>query len=114
MVSPAQANIIQRITDEIETERQRQIYEEGYTPNHDFAEHCDNELIIAAAGYCQVAINIDLFIDENGEPRGMYPIFWPMSPNPWPLKPQSKRRSLIKAAALIVAEIERMDAMKGK
>jgi hypothetical protein len=91
--------------DEIAAERRRQIDAEGWTPEHD-DEHSDRELAAAAAAYAYAAgvddQERDVFIGGRIVPRR-----WPWSLDWW--KPSTRRRDLIKAAALIVAEIERLD-----
>jgi hypothetical protein len=64
---------------------------EGWTVEHD-DEHTEGELAMAAA--CYAANN-----------TSMWPPTWDFS---W-WKPKDRRRDLIRAAALIVAEIERLD-----
>lgn len=83
-------------------ERQRQIEVEGWTPEHD-DEHSKGELARAAAAYA------DPRIRARKPGMGCYvPISWPWSPEWW--KPSdSPRRNLVKAGALILAEIERRD-----
>ncbi|HFI5640650.1 TPA: hypothetical protein ACGQVP_001654 [Raoultella planticola] len=79
-------------------ERQRQVTAEGWTPGHD-DEYEHGELADAAGCY---ALSSDLF-DCAGEP----PRPWPWPDEWW--KPTSRRRDLVKAGALILAEIERID-----
>lgn len=86
---------------EVARERERQKAVEGWTPEHD-DEHSCGEMADAAACYAHPA------------PWGVNPAsvkeppkLWPWSPIWW--KPKDRRRNLIRAAALIVAEIERMD-----
>lgn len=84
---------------EIRAERDRQCSDEGWTPEHDDT-HTRGEMALAAGCYAL-----------NGAPQrfadDIVPIFWPWAREWW--KPKSRRRDLIRAAALIVAEIERMD-----
>lgn len=73
-------------------ERRRQVEDEGFTPEHDDA-HRNGELAKAATCYATV---------------------WPLAASYWPWdlkwwKPGTVRRNLVKAAALLVAEIERLD-----
>ena len=77
-----------------------QIIEEGWSAEHD-DKHLNFELSQAAACYALHASGaLELCcINLNA--------LWPWHPNWW--KPTNKRRDLVKAAALIVAEIERMD-----
>ncbi|HEY1395706.1 hypothetical protein [Roseateles sp.] len=88
---------------EILAERLRQIGVEGWTPEHD-DEHALGELAVAAAAYA----------DPRARPRTAsgacyVPMVWPRS---WDLawwRPQDQRRNLVKAGALILAEIDRLD-----
>ncbi len=84
---------------EIRAERDRQILDEGWTPEHDDT-HSKGEMALAAGCYALNAAP-ERFAD------GVVPIFWPWAREWW--KPKSRRRDLVRAAALIVAEIERMD-----
>lgn len=79
-------------------ERQRQIDAEGFTPEHD-DEHGDGSLSIAALA----------FLDwVHGEyPDGFAPINWPWEPSAF--RPKDRRTALCKSAALLLAEIERLD-----
>ena len=83
----------------IAAERQRQIDSEGWTPEHD-DEHRHGEMAGAAACYV---------LDGMGPLRmpGLFMMLWPWDTGWW--KPSDRRRNLVKAAALIVAEIERLD-----
>lgn len=89
---------------EVLSERQRQIYGEGWSLSHD-DQHKDGELARAAACYCAIAGNDE----ETRAARldGWYQATWPWDWASW--KPKDRRRDLIRAAALIVAEIERLD-----
>lgn len=83
---------------DIIAERQRQISAEGWTPEHD-DEHDKGELALAAVCY----INETGTVNRNGgKPWGC-----PWDASWW--KPDTRRRNLIKAGALILAEIERLD-----
>jgi hypothetical protein len=88
------------IYEEIEYERKRQIDVEGFDADHD-ANHKIGELSEAAA--CYALTHLVDWRDGNGGA----PLDWPWEPEWW--KPTEKRRDLIKAAALIVAEIEKID-----
>lgn len=86
------------VIDEIAAERRRQIEEEDWTPEHD-DEHRAGELADAAACYAA---------DDGAHPNeGEPPSGWPWGANWW--KPKDRRHDLIRAGALIVAEIERLD-----
>lgn len=90
----------QNVMEEIYAERRRQVDTEGWTPDHD-AEHADGALARAAASY---ALQSTTYPKMKGD---TVPAFWPWDLHWW--KPTTPRRDLIKAAALIVAEVERMD-----
>lgn len=96
----ADSDPLGRIMGEIATERLRQIDGEGWTRDHDDA-HNDFEMARAAACY---AVAPWRRTEHAYLPR---PFSWPWAEGWW--KPSTNRRDLIKAAALIVAEIERLD-----
>ncbi len=80
----------------IATERQRQITAEGWTPEHD-AEHTIGELVDAAVCY--------LKHDLDAESPVIWP--WPWAEDWW--KPSDDpMRNLVRAGALIAAEIDRL------
>lgn len=100
--------------DDIAAERRRQVEAEGWTTAHD-DRHVSHDLASAAACYALGAtINtacrnvMDQFRDKSATPNWVLR-HWPWSDNWW--KPTSRRRDLVKAGALIVAEIERLDRM---
>lgn len=92
-------------------ERRRQIESEGWSPQHDDA-HVDYSLAKAA---CIYAVGATLDIADravmdtygaSGTPGWMKEL-WPWDIEWW--KPTDRRRDLVKAAALIIAEIERLE-----
>jgi len=83
---------------DIAAERKRQIEVEGWTPEHD-DEHSGGEMGMAAACYADPS--------PSKWGAGGVPIAWPWKSNWW--KPRDRRRDLVRAGALIVAEIERLD-----
>ena len=83
----------------IEAERNRQIYVEGWTEEHD-DKHVNNELALAAACYAVP----DVFS------QGYWPPTWDLS---W-YKSTTRIRDLVKAGALIAAEIERLHRIETK
>lgn len=91
---------------DIAAERRRQIEAEGWTPEHDDA-HSDGQMATAAACYAISAHNVIRY------KRITMPSWWPWDSKWW--KPSTTRRDLVKAGALIAAEIERIDraAQKG-
>lgn len=82
-------------------ERCRQVAAEGWTPEHD-DEHATGEMSRAAACYAQYG---DWAAYRNTAPND-----WPWHESWW--KPSDSRRNLVKAAALILAEIERIDRIE--
>ncbi|MGP1950539.1 ead/Ea22-like family protein [Citrobacter freundii] len=82
------------------SERQRQQSVEGWTPEHDDA-YQNSELADAAACYAIHAHNQGFST----------PAHWPWRPEWW--KQSGARRDLVKAGALILAEIERIDRAAG-
>lgn len=88
---------------EIAAERQRQSDAEGYATEHD-DEHTDGAIARAACAYAIHTTLPNATYEKHGAPA-----FWPWQPEAW--KPKDKRRDLIRAAALLVAEIERLDRL---
>ncbi|EOK5397472.1 hypothetical protein ACM6SP_005964 [Pseudomonas aeruginosa] len=85
---------------DVQAERRRQIEAEGWTPEHDDL-YCAAELPRAAAAYILNGAN-----DEA-------PAIWPFVAKWW--KPRDARSNYVRAGALILAEIERLDrAAPGK
>ncbi|KAB1444168.1 hypothetical protein [Bordetella bronchiseptica] len=78
-------------------ERQRQISAEGWTPEHDDKNTAEQ---LALAAVCYALPQGDYTIPEPPE-------FWPWDVAWW--KPGDRRRELVKAGALVLAEIERLD-----
>lgn len=112
------------VIDEITIERQRQIMKEGWSPDHDDT-HTNGDLALAAALYASPIELHQVFASPSG-------VHWR---NPWPWKrdvnhgryegivqvnagdkrqTHDRRRRLIIAAAMLVAEIERMDRKGAK
>jgi hypothetical protein len=75
--------------EDVIAERQRQALEKGYTPEHDDG-HKSGELVMAAIAY----------IDTDEQ-------LWPWGEESF--KPRNRRHDLARAAALLIAEIERLD-----
>lgn len=94
----------------IAKERERQIKEEGWTPEHD-NKHIDQEIARAASCYAMPDGYRDMHetLDWKGrEVRDNYPDMWPWEPEYWKPTPDNRIRELVKAGALIVAEIDRL------
>lgn len=103
---------------DVRDERQRQIDKEGYTARHDDA-HSDGSLAMAAALYATPTL---LYGYEELADRFQFKDMWPWSAvfdkrpadgnsllHNEGMNTPERRRQLVMAAALIVAEIERLD-----
>lgn len=93
---------------DVVAERQRQVSAEGWTAEHDDA-HISGELAGAAACYAR-HVNGRQWV-YPGDPERYEleeaPLDWPWDDAWW--KPKSPRSDLVRAGALILAEIERLD-----
>lgn len=81
---------------DVMAERERQKSVEGWTEAHD-DQHTRGEMVAAASTYALATIIRGLSVD----------LYWPWDMKWW--KPKKPRQNLVRAAALIVAEIERLD-----
>ncbi|WP_352474201.1 hypothetical protein [Citrobacter koseri] len=81
-------------------ERQRQKAVEGWTSEHD-DKYGKSQLLWASSCYVLNTI----------QPFNRIPMDWPWAPEWW--KPTGPRRDLVKAGALILAELERIDRAAG-
>lgn len=90
----------------IHLERERQIKKEGWTPEHD-AQHTSFELINAACAYLVISREREFNHPEIPDQLDTHlaAVLWPW--NEEYFKPQSSLRNLIRAGALIAAEIDR-------
>ncbi|MGV5279452.1 hypothetical protein ACV4WP_21200 [Pseudomonas aeruginosa] len=93
----AQAGQVPQAWLDVQAERKRQVEVEGWTPEHD-DEHNGGELADAAACYALSAAGWSTYAARE---RWPWPLEW------W--KPSTARRDLVKACALALAEIERLD-----
>ena len=91
---------------DVVAERQRQITVEGWTPEHD-DEHTYGELVQEAADLCVYGTDFRV-VDLDGDRM----VGWGLTE----AHRDNRRRQLVIAGALILAEIERIDrvAAKGK
>ncbi|HHM4836837.1 TPA: hypothetical protein ACRNK7_004173 [Pseudomonas aeruginosa] len=89
---------------DVQAERRRQITAKGWTPEHD-DEHADGQMAQAAGCYALHAGGIGTDWPD-GRQNGAA-LFWPWGKDSW--KPTTPRRDLVKACALALAEIERLD-----
>ena len=87
----------------IAAERRRQIVVEGYSADHDRADG-PGVLIRAAMCYATPA-HKRVMLGRRA------PIDWPWEPDYWKPSPDDRVRELVKAGALIAAEIDRLTAV---
>jgi hypothetical protein len=93
-------------------ERIRQFAVEGCTLEHDDVDHPHGELAGAAAGYAWAAFVQGQPPDPDHELQlADPPPDWPFEDSWW--KPRGARENLVRAGALILAEIERLDRKAG-
>ena len=97
--------------EDVAAERKRQIEQEDWNDSHDDT-HIDGQLAKAAACYAHFAALPDFSRETiNASLPDVPPVFllrwWPWDRDFW--KPKDRRHDLIRAGALIVAEIERLD-----
>ncbi|HFX2006195.1 TPA: hypothetical protein ACV5N7_002530 [Pseudomonas aeruginosa] len=98
---------------DVQAERRRQVEAEGWTPEHD-DEHDSGEIACAAACYALPPAHPARIEGALGR-YGRDPNIWPWTRDWWKPAPNDRRRELIKAGALVLAEIERLDrAAPGK
>lgn len=114
----------------IATERARQVSAEGWTPEHD-DQHADFQLAQAARAYLWAARQTSIGLESerlpldlptanhnpwNGRALEAGSFAWPVSQWPWESswwKPSDDPiRNLVKAGALIAAEIDRLQRLK--
>lgn len=95
---------------DIAAERRRQMEAEGWSPEHD-DKHDKGELAGAAACYAMNDLNIHN-IALGHRIVMIVRDLWPWALSWW--KPTDHRRNLVKAGALIVAEIERRDRLAAR
>lgn len=89
-------------------ERRRQVSEEGFTPERDDA-YARGELAQAAGCY---ALGPKLVPIDGRCAESARPAWWPWDRAWW--KPRGRRADLVRAGALILAEIERLDRAEAR
>ncbi|MEM5617385.1 hypothetical protein AAIP21_27420 [Pseudomonas aeruginosa] len=87
---------------DVQAERRRQVEAEGWTPEHD-DEHSHSQMARAAACYALAGSSAP----NDGTAALLVSLAWPWDQQWW--KPTTPRRDLVKACALALAEIERLD-----
>mgnify|MGYP000991125149 CR=1 FL=1 len=103
-------------------ERQRQIDKEGWTSEHD-AKHAPDDLAVAGACYAlpvalrgsTIVLEDEPSVSERGYPRRVsVPSYWRWWGKWWKPTPHDRVRELVKAGALIAAEIDRLLAEQAR
>ncbi|WBQ81055.1 hypothetical protein PEE20_15960 [Salmonella enterica subsp. enterica serovar Bispebjerg] len=101
-LSPAAADVL--------AERHRQIAVKGWTPEHDDEQNQYGDLAIAASCYARHAYSRGWVYNPESPEKYQdeeIPDDWPWDDTWW--KPTDPRRDLVKATALLLAELERLD-----
>lgn len=98
----AQAGQMPQAWLDVQAERRRQITAEGWTPEHD-DEHSHGQMARASACYALAGSSAP----NDGTAALLVSLAWPWDEQWW--KPSTARRDLVKACALALAEIERLD-----
>lgn len=93
----------------IREERERQVQVEDWTPEHD-DQHVTGELADAAAAYAHAGDHSPVN-PQDGYGTDVGRILWPWDRASF--KPGTHRHNLVRAGALIVAELERLDRLAG-
>lgn len=94
-----------KAVEDIVAERKRHVEVEGWTPEHD-DEHHRGQLALAASVYAyagSLESGQNMVLKTSDIIHRLWPWDWS-----W-FKPTDRRRDLVKAGALIVADIERLD-----
>lgn len=94
-IAELQAQPVNKAVNDVLAERQRQIDVKGWTPEHDDTYTC-GELAAAAISYIEPAEA------EN---------YWPVDWHDDSFRPSDERRNIVKATALLLAELERLDRL---
>ncbi|ERZ34577.1 hypothetical protein [Pseudomonas aeruginosa] len=100
--APSHSTPVPQAWIDVLAERRRQVEAEGWTPEHD-DEHSHGQMARAAACYALAGSSAP----NDGTAALLVSLAWPWDQQWW--KPTSARRDLVKACALALAEIERLD-----
>lgn len=104
-----------KAADDVLVERKRQVEAEGWTPEHD-DQHDRGEMARAAGLYALIAGADPTNLRNAEQGYGMGDVYQEVMNRLWPwsrswFKSTTRRRNLVKAGALILAEIERIDRL---
>ena len=94
-LTPAEAEVI--------AERRRQVYQEGFTAEHDDS-HVNGAITLAAICYAHPGV---VFTTKKEPPKP-----WPWERQWW--KPKDYHTNLVKAVSLLLAELERVVRLEEK
>lgn len=101
-IAAAPGNDVPQAWLDVQAERRRQVEAEGWTPEHDDA-HSHGQMARAAACYALAGSSAP----NDGTAALLVSLAWPWDEQWW--KPSTARRDMVKACALALAEIERLD-----
>lgn len=112
LVTELESRTVTAAAADVLAERHRQVTAEGWSFKHD-DQYKNTELAFAASCYAFHAAAASWDLEDDGIPYDSHPVpkQWPWDPSWW--KPTDARRDLVKAGALILAEIERLDRAAG-
>ncbi|MFH0105552.1 hypothetical protein [Pseudomonas aeruginosa] len=102
LLAAAPGNSVPQAWLDVQAERRRQVEAEGWTPEHD-DQHSHGQMARAAACYALAGSSAP----NDGTAALLVSLAWPWDEQWW--KPSTARRDLVKACALGLAEIERLD-----
>ncbi|MFU2528178.1 hypothetical protein ACM7PC_10590 [Pseudomonas aeruginosa] len=102
LLAAAPGNSVPQAWLDVQAERRRQVEAEGWTPEHD-DEHSHGQMARAAACYALAGSSAP----NDGTAALLVSLAWPWDEQWW--KPSTARRDMVKACALGLAEIERLD-----
>ncbi|MBU9164500.1 hypothetical protein [Burkholderia multivorans] len=106
---PSRADALTDAARDVLIERRRQIEVKGWTSEHDDERTCEE--IAAMASYLAMPIGVRNW-PMNGTNSGAT-LGQAILPDGWVVRIETdRRRELVKAAALVLAEIERMDRVQ--
>lgn len=109
-INEVNSDFFLRGINDVSEERLRQITEEGYGA---ISDDTLGNGVLGAAGACY-AIHAAWTLEEGSPGKSLsgVPIWWPFGPETW--KPEDPRRNLVKAAALLIAQIDKYDRKEVK
>jgi hypothetical protein len=108
LLAAKDAPVLTKAAKDVLFERARQIQQEGWDHHHDDAKEHPGGLAVAGACYALDAAGKSLDDDHwSKEYADTGRRLWPWDAEWW--KPKDPRRNLVRAAALILAEIDKLD-----